>query len=399
MKKIYTLLAAAFFVGFACAQTTVTLTADRDNTIYSESNNTSNGAGQNIFAGVTNRSAIRRALLHFDLSSVPAGSVISSATLTLFADRLAGNSQGIAVHKLTNNWGEGTSDATANEGSGATATANDATWDRRFVPATFWTAAGGDYVATATAQSNPVATGTVTLSTPALLADVQGFVNNAASNFGWILLGTNEAATATSIRFASRHHPTIAQRPTLTLTFAQNAPVPVRLTSFTATVNNQNVVLQWQTASEFNNAYFAIEHGTDGIVFTSVGRVNGSGTSGVAHRYSFTHNGISSGKHFYRLAQYDYDGGVHYSPTISLSYATVVSLQVTPNPAVSFIEVSGTSVAQGSAFIIRTFTGQVVKKGRLTGGPIDVSQLPAGEYWLNIRNDKGERLNARFIKK
>jgi hypothetical protein len=58
----------------------VTVPPLKDNTIYGESNDLSNGAGTSLFAGVTAMSAIRRALLAFDVAgTLPAGSTITSA--------------------------------------------------------------------------------------------------------------------------------------------------------------------------------------------------------------------------------------------------------------------------------------------------------------------------------
>jgi hypothetical protein len=71
MKKFYFLFISIILIGGAKvhSQTTVNILADKDNTIYSENNARSNGSGDYIFAGVTNAGNLRRALLHFDLSS------------------------------------------------------------------------------------------------------------------------------------------------------------------------------------------------------------------------------------------------------------------------------------------------------------------------------------------
>ena len=77
-------LAWTLLAGAAHAQqTTVSLTAVADNTMYSESGNVSNGAGTFCFTGRTNNGDIRRALVRFDLSSIPAGSTIDSVSLAL----------------------------------------------------------------------------------------------------------------------------------------------------------------------------------------------------------------------------------------------------------------------------------------------------------------------------
>ena len=66
---------AAFFAGGLRADT-ATLVASRDNTLYESSTGSlSNGSGTYLFAGRTDVSSeLRRGLLYFDLSSIPAGS-------------------------------------------------------------------------------------------------------------------------------------------------------------------------------------------------------------------------------------------------------------------------------------------------------------------------------------
>ena len=66
----------------------VTLTPTADNTIFSESQDISNGAGQFLFAGTLNQGPIRRALLKFDVASaIPPGAHIDSASLQLHVSR------------------------------------------------------------------------------------------------------------------------------------------------------------------------------------------------------------------------------------------------------------------------------------------------------------------------
>src|SRR5690606_35574391 len=78
-------------------------------------------------------------------------------------------------------------------------------------------------------------------------------------------------------------------------------PLPVELISFKGNATTTGVILNWETASEKNNAYFSIQYSTDGRNFESVGHVDGNGTSAMAHRYSFTHKDPAGGKVYYRL--------------------------------------------------------------------------------------------------
>ena len=51
-----------------------------------------------------------------------------------------------------------------------------------------------------------------------MLADVQGWLDDPSTNFGWLLLG-NESGTRTTKRFDSKDNPTEANRPALTIEF------------------------------------------------------------------------------------------------------------------------------------------------------------------------------------
>ena len=107
MKKFYALLFAGLITtALSQAQTTITLSATQDNTIYVEATNNSNGAGQNFTAGVTDRTAnIRRGLLRFDLASVPAGATITNVSLRMVVDRSFTPSHNILLQKMLQAWG------------------------------------------------------------------------------------------------------------------------------------------------------------------------------------------------------------------------------------------------------------------------------------------------------
>ncbi len=204
---------------------TVELSAAKDNTLYESSiGASSNGAGQGIFAGRTNNNRLRRALVQFDIASaIPAGSTIESVEMTLSVTRTVTQVQPFTVHRVTSDWGEGGSDASANEGQGGTAEAGDATWIHTFSPGQTWQTPGGDFVSVASTQLNVQGNGAITWpSTDSLVADVQGWVDNPATNFGWIVRG-DEVEQKSAKRFGSRENTTESARPMLVITFTPPA--------------------------------------------------------------------------------------------------------------------------------------------------------------------------------
>jgi hypothetical protein len=167
--------------------------------------------------------AIRRALVRFDLSSIPAGSTITSARLILNMSRsIRAGQETHQLRRLLGDWGEGTSHAAGEEGGGAPSTTNDATWVHRFFNTANWQNQGGDFSATVSASLAVGGDGRYTWESPQMVTDVQGWFTNPATNFGWILLG-NETAQSTAKRFDTREHPTAANRPMLEITYT---PIP-----------------------------------------------------------------------------------------------------------------------------------------------------------------------------
>tara|TARA_R110000744_G_scaffold207198_1_gene325799 strand:+ start:3258 stop:3998 length:741 start_codon:yes stop_codon:yes gene_type:complete len=91
--------------------------------------------------------------------------------------------------------------------------------------------------------------------------------------------------------------------------------LPVDLTSFKAVRIEDNVRLEWTTASELNNDYFEVLKSYDGEAFFIVGYVDGHGTSSKVIDYSYTDS--EPRQAYYRLKQLDYDGQFEYSDVVA----------------------------------------------------------------------------------
>ena len=206
---------------------TALLPAIKDNTLYqtySGSATNSNGKGEHIFAGRTDEGYLRRGLVAFDLSAIPPGSTVTGVTVTLVMSRSKASAVNVSLHRATANWGEGTSNATQEEGRGAQATAGDATWLHRFYPTSFWATAGGDFVPTTSAVTSVSREGSYTWSGAGLVSDVQAWLNNPGTNFGWLIRG-GEVASKTATRFDSHEVAMVANRPVLRVGYVPPQPV------------------------------------------------------------------------------------------------------------------------------------------------------------------------------
>jgi autotransporter-associated beta strand protein len=253
------LLAAVAAVGFSSVANAaaVALTPVLDNSIFSENDNSE--ALGNLFAGRTNGTsgtALRRALMMFDVAgNIAAGATINSVTLTLtqLKTKALAPSAAFEIHPLTDSWGAGTSSA-AGIGRGSAPTTGDVTWNYRFYNTTHWTTtAGGDFGATSgTAVFGTGAPTTDTFaSQTGMVTDVQNWLNSPSSNFGWILLASNET-TAGSARELGSRFSTLSQEPTLTVNFTVPAGTPAAWR--TATSGNWTAGTNWNTGAAPNAA-------------------------------------------------------------------------------------------------------------------------------------------------
>lgn len=220
----------SFYGSSALVADTVEVAASRDNTLYEHPDGAlSNGAGDHFFAGTTNRNEIRRGLVAFDLEGViPADSVINDVTLTLNMSKTNFGSgvREISLHRVLADWGQGSSAAPGEEGGGTSASSDDATWVHRFFDTDDWMTPGGDF-AGASATREVGTLGAYTWgSTPEMVLDVQGWVDDPASNFGWLLKAADEGPSRTAKRFDSSEHPTAARRPVLSIDFTPPAMEP-----------------------------------------------------------------------------------------------------------------------------------------------------------------------------
>ncbi|MEK7728730.1 MAG: DNRLRE domain-containing protein [candidate division KSB1 bacterium] len=253
LRYAFLLLLNFFFTHKLAAQTEVLLPALKDNTLHQSTTGAfSNGSGAYFFVGRNNHGEVRRALLAFDLAgNVPAGAVLQSVKLTLNMSKALPGAHNIALHRALADWGEGASDAGGEEGGGADAAIGDATWIHTFFNTKFWNNAGGDFAPSASATLAVSGAGAYTWeSTPAMVGEAQAWLEQPASNFGWLLLG-NETLNASTKRFDARQNSAAANRPVLRVVYA----MPNRVTNIGA-----ELPITFALAQNYPNPFNPVTH-------------------------------------------------------------------------------------------------------------------------------------------
>ena len=150
MKMLMLAFAVIAASGNACADT-LTLEATADATLFQASAGnpeTADSQGPHLFVGRIAQGLRRRALLRFDLDTLPTGAIITDAHLELSVSRTVSGSVDVNLHRLTSTWREGSANGGTPGGQGTTPDVNDPTWSLSATPATPWATLGGDFAAT-----------------------------------------------------------------------------------------------------------------------------------------------------------------------------------------------------------------------------------------------------------
>ena len=185
--------------------------------------------------------------------------------------------------------------------------------------------------------------------------------------------------------------------------------IPVELTSFTASVNGNDVTLSWVTATELNNEGFEIERNS-GSGFENIGYVAGFGTSSESHSYTFVDASLNEGTYTYRLKQVDLDGTFEYSDAVEVEVTIpdVYALEQNyPNPFNPSTKIDF-SLAMDSKVNLKVFDilGQEVAtliNSDLVAGShkvdFDASLLNSGVYFYRIEATGIDGTNFTNVKK
>jgi hypothetical protein len=178
-----------------------------------EPNPTHNLGGHfDVSAGTTLSGPRARGLFRFDIAGqIPLSATVTSVSLQLTVIKVpsgGGVTSAFELRRVLEPWGEGNKTSS----QGGAASAGEASWNDRLTGTAPWATPGGqvgaDFSSTVSATAPVAGLGNVTFgSSTGLIADVQAWVANAGTNFGWVLMSQSEDQPQTARRFASREDP------------------------------------------------------------------------------------------------------------------------------------------------------------------------------------------------
>ena len=188
------------------------------------------------------------------------------------------------------------------------------------------------------------------------------------------------------------------------LSLDPSTPLPVELTSFTASVSGNSVNLNWNTSTEVKNFGFDVERSITGKNWTKIDFVKGAGTSNSPKDYTYTDKSLNTGNYSYRLKQIDTDGGYTYSKIVEVRIGSLVNgyslNQNYPNPfnpttSINFVFANNTNaslkVYNSIGQEVATLFQGIAEGGRQYDLSFNASKLTSGVYFYKLEgNGKSE---------
>jgi hypothetical protein len=235
-------------------------------------------------------------------------------------------------------------------------------------------------------------------------ADLYNIIKRAYSFFPWEFLGNTPAATQTGgtingVVLANGLINATIKGLTGFSEFAigirQEGVLPITLVSFKANKVNTGIKLNWLTAAEKNSAYFEVQKSTDGITFTTIGKIDAAGNSTDNKYYSLTDFIPVKGINYYRLNQVDLDGKAVLSYPVAINFDLAdVKITVYPNPAIN--ELHFTGLKTGATVTLFNIEGKKVLNQKIENNTL---QLPtfvkSGLYIMNIKANDGSETTLK----
>ena len=182
--------------------------------------------------------------------------------------------------------------------------------------------------------------------------------------------------------------------------FYEDHPLPVELSSFSASTIGSTVKLSWRTETEVNKYGFEIERkvgsGQSSVGnFEKIGFVNGNGNSNSPEDYTFEDKMVESGKYSYRLKQIDNDGQFEYSKTIEIYFDVSKKFELSqnyPNPFNPSTTIKFNLSESGNAKLtIYNLLGQEIqtiannfKEAGTYEETINITSFSSGIYWYKL---------------
>jgi hypothetical protein len=230
---------------------------------------------------------------------------------------------------------------------------------------------------------NVTETGSVPGGTYTIISLISGIISGSFSTT-YLPPGYTLAITATTV--------------TITKTI-----LPVTLISFSGRKSaNSSIILDWETASENNSDYFAVERSSQGYVFIELNRVQAAGNNSGLKKYEYRDPAPVQGNNYYRLKMTDNDGRFKYSAIIRIVRDKEINIiELYPNPASQYVTVTIPAEYYNGYLQLYNSEGQIIFRKYILRQEVislDLNKYLPGMYYINVVNRNNSQ-TTRLIKR
>lgn len=225
--------------------------------------------------------------------------------------------------------------------------------------------------------------------------------NNTFGQYGLIEVNDNGLEICISFTgYRVTNTDTESQLATYSFCRMQSGALPLKLSSFSAKLNNRKEAeLEWTMSDQSGCKSYEVEHSINGRDFSKLALVN----CRPGNQYHYIDQNLSGKTKYYRIKMIELDGTHGYSPVQKIVSPGTFSLNLLSNPVKSLLNLRISSKEKKKAqYFIIDGSGREVLKGSidLVDGirnlKIDIRKLTTGSYRITIVKD-GEKLSEGFV--
>ena len=252
----------------------------------------------------------------------------------------------------------------------------------------------------------------ITIVLPTNTATLEGSSSGTATSYNWTkisgptqgtIVSPNSSSTVISNLTAGQYYfqlkvlNSAGQSASDTVRITTSGVLPVKLSQFNAVNSDNKVLLQWETATEKDFNYYAIERSEDGKNFSVIGQLDANKIDETNKSYNFSDNSPLNGINYYRLAMVDLNGSKDYSKTVSAANKSKLtfslkSLLISTRSANIKIELNSND-AQSINMLVADVSGRILLTNQIhlsRGNNIIDKKLPSvntGIYFIKLFNN------------
>lgn len=173
-------------------------------------------------------------------------------------------------------------------------------------------------------------------------------------------------------------------------------PLPIKLVSFKATLDQENVILHWVTEKEEDVSHFEILRSSNSDEWNTIYKTNAHNNNSK-NAYTHKDENIQKGIHLYKLAIIEQDGSKTESKVAIVNNSSATNVKLYPNPAQDIINI--TNIAAYQSVVVYDALNKAVIKKTIEGNQIEISlqHLPNGIYHVMLYNKAGQSESIKFI--